>query len=504
MIQNNIIDKVKRALALIADIGTSIASIEKKLKEHVDNCLVKVSPRITARSGFIKLHLDHINADGTTDAETAYVNLPAATASLAGLMTSAQYQTVSTLPSTIVTEPYFETQGSFVYLKSKVFKKNSNDSYSTVTVSHGLVPIVSDTHCGLMTHLQRKKLYLLDKALLELTGIGDERSLEIYANWDPEITSMREMFKNDKTLVYFPKVDTSKVTDFQSAFDGASNLTTFPAELDTRSATNINFMFCNSAVKELPWMDTSNVTEAYIVFEFCKNITTIPQYDFSKVKSTGWGLFKDCEKLKKVPQLDFSSCSRLENLFWGCSALERITPFIPPKVPWNGKSMFYQCHNLIESPAIDWSLCTGTPHLHDGNSRLPSVGVLNTENSDSFHCSFRDCLKLERVESVDVVKAKAMNDAFRNDSVLTYLKILNIGAQRGVTVSNTFNGVTAWGSGSEENRQSLVDSLLTYSFDRAAAGYAPLAFQLEPEVLARLTDEEIAAITAKGFTLTSY
>ena len=42
----------------------------------------------------------------------------------------------------------------------------------------------------------------------------------------------------------------------------------------------------------------------------------------------------------------------------------------------------------------------------------------------------------------------------------------------------TFIGVTSWGAGSEENRQSLVDSLLTYSFDRAAAGYAPLAFQL--------------------------
>lgn len=516
MSSDNISDKIQRTLNLIDGIGASLSTIRKEviaLQDRVEtledgpateSVLASVSPRITARSGFIKLHLDQIKGDGAIDNETAYVNLPAATDSLAGLMTSAQYQTVSTLPPTIVTEPYFETQGSFVYLKSKVFEKNSNGCYSVATVNHGYLPPATTTKSGVMSRALVKMLYFLDTVLLELTGIGDERSLEIYANWDPEITSMHNMFQNDKTLVYFPKVDTSKVTNFQNAFDGASNLTTFPAVLDTRSATNINFMFCNSAVKELPWMDTSNVTEAYIVFENCKNITSVPQYDFSKVKSTGWGLFMGCEKLKKVPQLDFSSCSRLENLFLGCPSLEEVEPFVAPKVPWNGIRLFCECVKLSTVPNIDLSLCTQLDNAFQGLPLISNLGNLSTGNCKNFVGAFRFNPNLEKFEGVDVAKATVLRETFQEDSVLTYLKLLNFGTQKSIDMSETFSGVTSWGAGSDENRQSLVDSLLTYSFDRAAAGYAPLAFQLEPEVLARLTDEEIAAITAKGFTITSY
>ena len=50
-------------------------------------------------------------------------------------------------------------------------------------------------------------------------------------------------------------------------------------------------------------------------------------------------------------------------------------------------------------------------------------------------------------------------------------------------------------------RQSLVDSLLTNSFNRAAAGYSALTVQLSAEAYARLTAAEVSAITAKGFTL---
>lgn len=473
-------------------------------KASGSGALESVLPRLTARSGFIKLSLDLTKADGTVDKESAFVNLPAATDSLAGLMTNVQNKVVNSLPPTIVTEPYFVASDDVVTLKSKLHNKGAGDSYSATTASIGSLPTATETQGGVMTRAQVKKLSLLDKVLFELTGIGDERSLEIYAGWDPEITSMREMFKNDKTIVYFPKVDTSKVTDFQSAFDGASNLTTFPEGLDTRSATNINFMFCNSAVKELPWMDTSNVTEAYIVFENCKNITSVPQYDFSKVKSTGWGLFKGCEKLKKVPQLDFSSCSCLENLFLGCPSLEEVEPFVAPKVPWNGIRLFCECVKLSTVPNIDLSLCTQLDNAFQGLPLISNLGNLSTGNCKNFVGAFRFNPNLEKIEGVDVAKATVLRVAFQEDSVLTYLKLLNFGAQKSIDMFESFIGVTFWGAGSEENRQSLVDSLMTYSFDRAAAGYAPLAFQLEPEVLARLTDEEIAAITAKGFTLTSY
>lgn len=50
-------------------------------------------------------------------------------------------------------------------------------------------------------------------------------------------------------------------------------------------------------------------------------------------------------------------------------------------------------------------------------------------------------------------------------------------------------------------RQSLIDSLITYSFDRAAAGYSTCTIKLSAKTKALLTEEEIAQITAKGYTI---
>ena len=59
-----------------------------------------------------------------------------------------------------------------------------------------------------------------------------------------------------------------------------------------------------------------------------------------------------------------------------------------------------------------------------------------------------------------------------------------------------------WGTGSEENRQSLVKSLVENTVDRTKfSGANPVTIQLDPAVKALLTAEEISQIEAKGYTL---
>ena len=61
-----------------------------------------------------------------------------------------------------------------------------------------------------------------------------------------------------------------------------------------------------------------------------------------------------------------------------------------------------------------------------------------------------------------------------------------------------------WGVNSDtitDARQSLIDSLITYSYDRATAGYSTCTVTLAADTKAVLTSDEIAAITAKGFTI---
>ena len=64
---------------------------------------------------------------------------------------------------------------------------------------------------------------------------------------------------------------------------------------------------------------------------------------------------------------------------------------------------------------------------------------------------------------------------------------------------------TNWGVDSTDipdARQSLVDSLLTYSFDRATAGYATCTIKLSSDSYNQLTAQELADIQAKGYNIT--
>ena len=61
-----------------------------------------------------------------------------------------------------------------------------------------------------------------------------------------------------------------------------------------------------------------------------------------------------------------------------------------------------------------------------------------------------------------------------------------------------------WGIANDEvpdARQSLIDSLITYSFDRATAGYSACRIGLASRTKSLLTQDEIAQITAKGYTI---
>lgn len=338
-------------------------------------------------------------------------------------------------------------------------------------------------------------------AFLDETGVTDKRSMQIYGNWDDDATDMDKMFVDDKTTKYFPKVDTSKVTTAVSAFQ-RSDFEYFP-QLDFSSLTNIDFMFDNSKIRELPLFDFSRVTSAQCTFAACNNLTAVPPLDFSKVRTTGWGLFMYCSNLRTVAKLDFSSCTTLENCFRNCP-IESFEPFVAPKVPWTAVQMFSDCTMLTEAPDIDFSNCINMQSTFSGAKKIQRLGAFSTGNVTTFFQTANMCTVLRTIESLDLAKATNMRRFVYYCFNLRFMKLLNLGQQKSIETTDAFYYAYRWGADSEENRQSLVDSLLTYSFDRTAAGYPALAIQLRSEVLARLTDAEKAAITAKGFTLTSY
>ena len=89
---------------------------------------------------------------------------------------------------------------------------------------------------------------------------------------------------------------------------------------------------------------------------------------------------------------------------------------------------------------------------------------------------------------------------------LRYVLLKDFGTGSGCT-SASFGYWPKWGIEDESiplsagARQSLIDTLITYSYDRATAGYSTCTVTLHADTKALLTQDEIAQITAKGYTL---
>lgn len=197
------------------------------------------------------------------------------------------------------------------------------------------------------------------------------------------------------------------------------------------------------------WDDDSPSAAGF--FSGDKSLVFCPPLDLSR-KTDISGLFKDCSNLTTLPErLDIGQTTNINMFLYGCAALRRVPPLDAPL------SGFYQC--------------------------------------------FRNCRALRRVERLNLENISEIHHlAFENDTNLVYLLAVNLGV---APAKGTFNlsHLTNWGAGSEENRRSVVDSLLTCSHDRVASGYEPATVTLSAVTKGLLTPEEIAAITAKGFTI---
>lgn len=305
---------------------------------------------------------------------------------------------------------------------------------------------------------------------------------QIYDNWDPNITDCSNKFSKDTNLIFCPKLETPNVTNTEYMFNYCQNLLEVPA-FDTSNVTNMKGMFkACTLLRNIPAIDTSKVTNMSNAFDNCSQITSITLDTSSCVDM--YGLFVYCSLLESVTFTDTSKCTNMTYMFQNCSKLKTIIN-LDTSNNTNMYQMFYYCQELEELPAMDTSKVTYMSSFIYNDSKLRRINSISVKSdsqhttSDSYLCSWT-----------------TMNN-------LSYMLIKDLGTLQDDKGWN-FSRFPVWGINDDYNpdaRQSLIDSLITYSFDRTAAGFSPITITLHANVKALLTEDEIAQITAKGFTI---
>lgn len=290
--------------------------------------------------------------------------------------------------------------------------------------------------------------------------------------------SCDSMFANCSSLKTVGNLNTKDCNSMSSMFHGCKKLESI-ASLDTSTVVNMNAMFSGcTKLKSIPQLDTSNVTNMSNMFSDCSALENLPQLDTSKVTDMGY-IFNGCATLISVPQLDYSSATNLNNGFSYCTGLTTI-------------------------PDLNFESATNLSNLFYNSSAIITIGNLNTPKLTSTGSIVYGCKNLEKIASMDVQSVTTTSTivGYSNTPTLKYMVLKNLGQS---TATNWgFVYINNWGVNNDTHpdaKQSVIDTLITYSYDRASAGLGACSIKLSSTTKGLLTEEEIAQITAKGFTI---
>lgn len=247
------------------------------------------------------------------------------------------------------------------------------------------------------------------------------------------------------------------------------------SDFDTSKATNMNYMFrdcTNLTSLDLNNLNTSNVKSMYYMFYYCSSLTSLDLsgFDTSNVTNMGY-MFSNCTKLIS---LDLSN--------WNTN-----------KVTDMGY-MFNYCTNLtsLDLSNLNTSNVTNIGGMFSYCKALISLNVssFDTSKITSLIYTFQNCenltsLDLSNWDVSECTTPSACSNAFYGCKALTDFK-----APKNISTAMSFSTCTNL---THDSLMSIINNLATVTSTKKLT--------LGATNLAKLTNEEKAVATNKGWTL---
>ena len=153
-------------------------------------------------------------------------------------------------------------------------------------------------------------------------------------------------------------------------------------------------------------------------------------------------------------------------------------------------SMFSNCTLLTSIPQLDTSNVTTMSNTFSNCSSLTSIPVLSTSNVTNMGSMLSGCSSLTSIPLLDTSKVTDMNYFM---GYITLNKLTDLGGFKNLSVSITYNFLDKCPNLTVESLMNVINNLATVSGKTLNFG---------SDNLNKLTAEQIAVATAKGWTLT--
>lgn len=267
---------------------------------------------------------------------------------------------------------------------------------------------------------------------------------------------------------YTPIVDKKTITSNGTYKASDDNLDGYNEVVVATTGVDINDYFdltkkssgnAITYIKKFPLIDTSSYTIVDKMF-----------YDFSK--------------LLEIPLLDFSNVTSMIRTFSGCSSITVFPNFNTSKCT-NMEGLFSGCTSLITAPMLD-------------TSKIYRPSNTSYGGSDNM---FNTCTLLETVPEYDFETNNHVYSMFENCKNLKNLSgFLNYGKALSTTGANNSYAGFDFRRNNNLTHDSLMN-VINKLYDIAGAGYNVQKLTLGSTNLAKLTAEELAIATHKGWNV---
>ena len=260
---------------------------------------------------------------------------------------------------------------------------------------------------------------------------------------------------------------------------------TVKALLDaTKSCQYLFYNYTGTSVDGIiSYADTSNVSDMGNMFNYCRSLTSVPLLDTSNVHNMN-NMFNNCSSLTAIPQFNTSNVTSMSYAFNNCSSLTTIPQLDTSNVN-NMGNLFSGCKKLTSIPQLNTSKVTNMPSMFNYCSSLTTIPLLDTSSTQNMANMFERCSSLTAVPQLDVSKVYNLNNMFNNCSSLKSILMTGMKANFNISASTKFE---------ESDLVTILNNLATLTGNT-------MTLTMGATNLAKLTDEEKAIATNKGWTL---
>ena len=293
-----------------------------------------------------------------------------------------------------------------------------------------------------------------------------------------------------------PEVDINKIDVANEGIKLAySTFSKVPSYYDFSNVTDMSYMFANcNELKKVPLLDTSKVNNMSYMFYNCKTYTfkTIPQFDTGNVTDMSY-MFTGCFGFQSIPLLNTSKVTNMSHMFRGCSFLFTIPQFDTGNVT-DMSNMFGECSRINNIPLLNTSNVTNMNSMFRDCDNLTTIPQLDTSNVEKVGDMFGYSSNLQSIPLLDFGKVNYMNSFFGiyNIYTLTYL-----GGFKDLKISVTSEFLDKAPNLTVESLMNVINNI----YDLTGNGLSGQSLKFGKTNLDKLTAEQIAVATAKGWTL---